>query len=389
MKKLLLVSAAIALSASSFAQSSILPNSGTTNPYHHNNTERTSEASVINKHQSSYAKSSGLSDTVARASQAQLDSLFNAGSKLYYLGATAPFDSGFIFGPNPLGFTGFADWFRGQYQPDTTLKILGVLARFGGTYQPGTTKTISLKIWGVDTTSVLVSGNLKVRDLPSTTVMGTITKTISNLGIGNVITAPDTPKIHYFTTAISNVNTNFYAGYEANFPWTPTNGDTLGAYSTGIGSGWGSGVYYVNTPDTIVFAQTVIQAAGTWKDALVSYGLDPINVSIVPVFQWSGANFWPSEVGGLTKNNLTFWGHYPNPTTDKVNIKFSLDKSTSVTVNIMDVTGKTVATIPSATYSTGEHIIGFSTHQLAAGNYVYMISTAQGDAMAAQITVAK
>lgn len=389
MKKFLLFVATAFVTNATFAQSSLQLNSGNINPCLHNVSGRTSEEVATAKNYSPLAKSTGLSDTLYRASNAQLDSLFNPGGKLYYMGATLPYDSGYIFGTNPMAFSGFAGWYRGQYQPDTTLKILGVIALFGGNYNSATTKTINFKIWGVDTASITVSTTRKVRDLPKTTnVMGQMSRSIKTIGIGPG-SVTDTIKDYYFPTAISNVNTNFYAGYDINYNWAQLAGDTIGVYSTGIGSGWGSGFYYVSGPDTIIYAQTAIYDGTTWKDALVSYGLNSINISIVPIFQYSGAGFWPSEVGGISRNNLTYWGHYPNPSTDKVNIKFALENGTSVSLLVRDITGKTVISVPATKYEKGEHIINFETAQLPAGNYVYMIQTKEGDAMAAQVTVVK
>ena len=97
----------------------------------------------------------------------------------------------------------------------------------------------------------------------------------------------------------------------------------------------------------------------------------------------------PVSVKGITRNNLTFFGNYPNPATDMTNIKFSLVNSTSVTVTIMDMAGHTVNIINKANLAAGENTITVNTSSLPSGDYLYIVHTASGDGIASKMTIAK
>jgi hypothetical protein len=214
MKKLLLFISALAVMNVTDAQS-LLPTNGDLLPL----SEATPAGESVAKRSSAYnpyGKSTGLSDTFYRVNGAQYDSLFTAAAKFYYLGATLPLDSGLVFGINASNWSGYAGRFKFNHLPDTTMKVIGVLAAFGGTYNMATTKTIDFKVWGLDTTSVTVTTTRKMKNRPGT-ALATLNRSIKNLGINN--SGNDTIREHYFTTAASGINTNFFVGYEITYTW--------------------------------------------------------------------------------------------------------------------------------------------------------------------------
>jgi hypothetical protein len=387
MKKLLLFVATIVVSSAAFGQSTINVNSDVNKPLFE--AGQASNDYVAKKSSSNdLGKSTGLGDTLYRVNQAQYDSLFVT-PHFYYLGATLPFDSGYVFGVNALNYSGFAGRFKYTSLPDTTMKVIGVLAAFSGTYNPATSKSIDIKVWGLDPANVTLTPTRKMTNLPGA-VLATMTRSIKTIGINNT-TGSDTIKEYYFPTAASGINTNFFVGYEmAAYQWPNLGGDTICAYSCLQGTGWGHGeIKNIVLPDTFINAQTAMKDGGVWKDSYMQIGFNKFNISIVPIFQYSGSMVWPSSVAGVNYNNLTFYGHYPNPATNNINIRFSVAKSTSVSVLVRDITGKTVMNVPADLFAQGEHTISLETSGLPAGNYVYMVRTAEGDAMAAQMTITK
>ena len=97
----------------------------------------------------------------------------------------------------------------------------------------------------------------------------------------------------------------------------------------------------------------------------------------------------PSAVQGITKNDLTVFGAFPNPATNETNFKFSLAKNADVRVELVDMTGRNLRMLHNGSMTAGEHAIRIETADLAAGNYLVMVRTSGNEGMAIQMTVAK
>lgn len=328
------------------------------------------------------AKGTAISDTLIPLSQAQYDSVITA-SLLYYLSGDAVYDSGFIFGMNPLGLTAFADWWRGVYGVDTTVRVLGFRSVFGGTVVTNN-KNITVKVWKNDTTHQQRTTHTFFRDFPSSAApYGSMTLAMNNLGIG-VGSAPDTIKNWYFPTPITGIADNFHLGYEMAYTWGSTNGDTIGVHSTRVGSGWGSGFYQMQGLDSVFFAQTTVKSPTGWVD-IIEYGINKVNISIIPLIQFQ------STVGvhGLANSGFTFYGNYPNPAVNNTNIRFAIDRNSDVNIELSDLTGRVIRNISERNMSAGEHTINMDVSDLAAGNYIYTIYTKAGSPIACQFSVVK
>lgn len=380
MKKLLLFTAAIAIGVSSYAQTGATVNQGTDIKSMLTNSRDAGSFTRLN----GAAKGTAISDTLIPLSTAHYDSAMTAGL-LYYLSGDAVYDSGFIFGMNPLGLTAFSDWWQGVYGTDTTLRILGFQSAFGGTVLPTSGASITVNVWKNDTTHVQRSTHTFFRDFPSaaTYTHGTLSIPIKNLGVG-AGSAPDTIKNWYFQQNVTGVADNFHLGYSMTYTWGSTNGDTIGVHSTRIGSGWGSGFYQMQGLDTVVFAQTCLKAPTGWVDA-VEYGINNVNLSIVPLIEFE------STVGlhGLRNNGFTFYGNYPNPAVNSTNIRFAIDRNADVNIEITDMAGRSIRKLPQGKMSAGEHTVAIDISDLATGSYIYSVTTTAGSGIACKFTVAK
>jgi hypothetical protein len=339
------------------------------------------------------AKTTGLSDTLEYLSNN--DTLLFDSSLAYTLGSNT--DSGYIFGTNALGIMGFAEFFNFPFSSDTTLQILGVLSYWHGTISATSAKTISFKLWYTDTTDlipdILYNSQVGVTDsitwLPGATASYSQSVSILNLGIGTS-GGPDTPYVTYFPTPWTNIGASFDLGYEINYQFSALNGDTIGVRTTPQGDGNPNtiGYYGIDTyNDTVHFASNCAETSpGVWQDLFWDFGY-MVDYSIVPIIQFNSANI--TSVKGVTKNNLTFYGNYPNPATTNTNIKFALQNGADVTIDVMDLAGRIINSIQQPGLLAGEHIINISTSNLINGNYVYVVRTNGGDALAGQMSVNK
>jgi hypothetical protein len=387
MKKLLLLTTAISLSLGGFAQSSLSNNSGSNLSVQSRRALSHFDAIKMQPNVLSNAKSTGVSDTFFYVSGAKFTQLFNLDSSAFYIADAAfPADSGAYFGTNVYGANAFGEWYNiPTYGTDTTVKVLGALARWGGTIQSGSNKMINIKLWNVDTvTQTPIPGlvNAYLIETPGTQIYSQSNISVGSLKIDTAVTRT------LFTTA-QTLSGAFFLGYDITYTWGSLAGDTLGLWSTRSGKGWDHGVYFVDTStvndDTLVLAQTVRRINNQWRDVL---GFNA-NMSIVPVIVFQGSNVWPSNVPAITTSNLALYGNYPNPANNNTNIKFSLERSADVTVQIIDIAGRIVITVKESGLSAGEHTIPVQTSNLASGSYTYMISTSNGGALAAQFSVVK
>jgi hypothetical protein len=70
--------------------------------------------------------------------------------------------------------------------------------------------------------------------------------------------------------------------------------------------------------------------------------------------------------------------NYPNPAADFTTINYSLEKSVNVTIEVIDNTGKKIASFVEGVKPAGDHSVKFNTADLAAGAYYYTIFTDNG-----------
>jgi hypothetical protein len=102
-----------------------------------------------------------------------------------------------------------------------------------------------------------------------------------------------------------------------------------------------------------------------------------------------------SQVQSVTRTSeagFSLMQNYPNPMVSNTEIGFTLAEPAMVTINVLDVTGKTVATVTSRNYGAGNWNETL-TSDLANGNYVYEMTalTASGQTikLARKMTVSK
>ncbi|HET9135028.1 MAG TPA: T9SS type A sorting domain-containing protein [Candidatus Kapabacteria bacterium] len=101
-------------------------------------------------------------------------------------------------------------------------------------------------------------------------------------------------------------------------------------------------------------------------------------------------SFFTAGFGSVADNGsmFTFKSLVPNPVTSKTAINFSLDHSAPVSVKLLSVDGKEVATILNATVAEGDHSIPFNASSLATGTYIVVLE-AEGVRQTKQMVVTK
>jgi len=363
MKKLFLLSICAGLGISAFAQSSTLGNQG--------HMTQSPVASMHPKLTSYYNDTEVITDGISPADSQQFWIWSQVGST----------DSGFVFGEGVYGLNGSAQ--RYDFNAgDSSISVLGVLSEWSGAAN-STTNTVTFKVWSVGS-PVTASSTLTYSGFPGT-VLDSVVFHVDSLGVPSATVYDTTISevVNFFATPTSYLTSSFFVGYTNNYTWGSTGGDTLCLMATDFRI---PAVYNITGTDTTVNDAVVFTANGSWFDVGAYTGLS--QTSELYLFPIVDVNV-TTAVKGITKNNLTFFGNYPNPASDMTNIKFSLATGTDVTIKIMDMAGHIINTINETNLAAGMNVVPVNTSALASGNYLYLVRTAAGDGMAGKMTIIK
>ena len=92
---------------------------------------------------------------------------------------------------------------------------------------------------------------------------------------------------------------------------------------------------------------------------------------------------------GPESDGLRALGTAPNPATDRTQVRFSLDRTAEVTVEVFDVLGRLVQTIDGGVQIAGDRAITVDTAGLSTGAYVYRVRLADGAAVTGRMMVVR
>jgi hypothetical protein len=354
MKKVLLLTMATAVALSSFAE----------------------KKGVIAKKVSQQhiaAKTTATGDTVI------LEHIVSADTLAVYRAGT---DSGYVTGTNAFGDKGFAERYDAN---DTLFSVIGIIARFTGNYSASTTKTVSFNAWSVGAKTLdsrFASGHVYNSGFPATS-LASVNVPITALGIG-VGAVPDTTKVFFFPTPTAATLNRFFVGYTINYDPTALAGDTVGVYGSLDGERH-IAYYNVSGTDTIINnVNATMFSDNTWHDNAFDNFQIGNHLFLFPIVKLGG----PNSVNGITKNNFTLFGNYPNPATNQTNIKFAVAQATEVTISISDIAGRTIKTIKQDC-AAGTQTVSVNTEDLASGEYIYLVHTADGNGFASKFSIVK
>ncbi len=355
MKKFLLFSLATSVALSSFAG------------------KKTSGFKAVAQEPHAVAKTTNTGDTVVLAHILSTDTI-----NIYLAGT----DSGYVTGTDAYGDKGYAERYDAT---DTFYSVIGIVARFTGTVNPATTKTVTFNAWSVGAQTLdtrYASGHIYNSGFPATSLASVVVP-ITALGIGSG-TAADTTKAFFFPTATAANLRSFFVGYTINYTFAGLAGDTIGVVNTKDGE---RHIAYttISGADTILNnVNATMYDDNTWHDnAFDNFGIGN-HLFLFAIVKLGG----PTAINGVTKNNFTLYGNYPNPATNETNIKFAVAQATEVTISVTDMAGRTVKTMKQ-NCAAGTHTVPVNTSDLASGEYLYLVNTAEGDGFASKFTIAK
>ncbi len=330
------------------------------------------------------AKTTANGDTIRGVLNFASNQLNNDSLTSFIIDRAEPIDSGLAFGTNPLGMKGFAERFDYNGR-DSAVRVIGMYAIFTGNYANTSTKTINLRVWsqGARTPLSAARPRLIFNGFPATP-LATQSASIRTLGI-NRTSNNDSLKQFTFSTPSAFLRDSFFVGFDMSYNWAAMGGDTIGVKTTRRNYRY-KPYNFVQAGDTIVNVVNAIQGSNnTWLDNSVQgYGIG-LHYCFFPILVVQ----YTTGVDGVTHNNLTFFGHSPNPANTTSNVHYSIKKKTDVSLVVYDAVGRVVYNYNEKNMPAGSHKVSIDLSNFAAGNYNYILRTTDGDGMASQLTVIK
>ncbi len=332
------------------------------------------------------AFSAGISAASKTTAAGALDTLTHVLSTDTLTGyKLAAANGGYVTGTNMWGDKAFAERYDYTDNGGSNMQVVGLFAVFTGKVNPASTKSITFKLWD-EGDMQMISATRYFRGFPNNEI-DTLSVPVTKLGIG---ATTDTLKKFMFKDSTSNFYSSFFAGYSIDYDFASLNGDIIGLASTYNGHRLPLIDYRLvlninssidTTLDTVFNVQNAtLESDNKWYDNYTQNDSIKNNLAIYPIVILGA----PAAVKGITRNNLTFFGNYPNPATTATNIRFSLAQSADVTVQLTDIAGKVLITAKSASLTAGEHTIAINTSELAPGTYFYLVSTSGGEGIASK-----
>jgi len=292
---------------------------------------------------------------------------------------------GYTAGTNSYNDKAFAERYDFNHN-DTSVNVIGVFACFGGHVNPSSTKSVTFKVWRQSYRSP-VGPHLYFLGFPQD-LLDSVVVPVTQLGVGTL-------KKFMFPYPTDFITGGFFVGYSIDYDYLGLAGDTIGLTSSikghrttphynvkyTIGTGGDT-----TAADTFIVVQNATRwADGLWRDNYTQNDSLNNDLAIFPIVLIGHAN----EVKGITHNQLTLFGAFPNPADDNTNIRFTLQNATDVTISVTDMSGRTVLSGQPMQLSSGEHTSPVNTSSLPAGDYLYIITTSAGDGMAGKMSVSR
>lgn len=279
-------------------------------------------------------------------------------------------DSGYCFGTNIFNHKSFAERFDIS-GGDSSVRLVAVAVLFHGKYDISSTHSIDLNVWDKKSRHA-VSGrnNLFYSNMPRN-IIASKNYPLDSLYIPTG--QPGQGTISLLSISSGYIQDTFYVGYSMNYSFNSLIGDTLGLTSTFLGTR-NNAVYNISGNDTIINVQNAVQYSdGSWHDIAFEEN-KLINLSIAPVVIVK----WTTGVHHINKNNIKFYGHYPNPGRNNINIKVGLKSKSDISIDVFDMTGRLIKAIDHKSLDIGDHIFTIQVDNFPAGDYLYIIKGSEG-----------
>lgn len=154
-------------------------------------------------------------------------------------------------------------------------------------------------------------------------------------------------------------------------------GQTWSVLSTRIGAQLVSAgtipAFFIPTNDPQLWETTTIPVGQLYAQAQVRFKFEWTGGDDGNQFYFDDLNITGNGVGVNEVSTVSYFDLFPNPAQDNSTIRFSLEQNEKVKITLTDLNGRVVKEIANGELAQGEHIIGFSTAELASGMYLITV----------------
>jgi hypothetical protein len=246
-------------------------------------------------------------------------------------------------------------------------KINNTVAEYKVPLTPAYLSNVANWVNGTDSTWIAI--NMDVNDV-ITNHGGRLAIEV-NVIHGRQLTSADTVGVNanWFAPTYVNLGSTVVPDYNAN---DYTCGGVLYpfAYFDGSGTGVFSSHWFGNS-------------AQSYSDN--GNSIDPFQS---PLVQLKIEQTLPTVSINEVNNEAKLFQNYPNPTSNKTTIKYSLENTSNVVFELLDLTGKVVISSVEGNKTLGTHTIDLNTNRLESGVYFYSIIV-NGNKLTKKMTVNK
>ncbi len=131
--------------------------------------------------------------------------------------------------------------------------------------------------------------------------------------------------------------------------------------------------YFIPTNDPQIWKLITVTIPNTYAASRTRFKFEWTGGEFGNEFYIDDLNISSNNVGINEVSTVTYFDLFPNPAQDNSTIKFAVKESQQVKISITDLNGRIVQQISDETFSQGEHVVAFSTAELASGMYLVTV----------------
>lgn len=149
--------------------------------------------------------------------------------------------------------------------------------------------------------------------------------------------------------------------------------DNVGIYTSAMGDGLGERRAMVRVTSESVLYNGVtefVQMDRLIRDQQTGYFEFDFDVMVIPILDVEAG------VGYVNLRGATFNGHFPNPAQNQITIDLDIQEAQeNLEISVQTIGGQVIKTINTGFLSEGKQFVKVDISELAAGNYVYQITS--------------
>jgi PKD repeat protein len=131
--------------------------------------------------------------------------------------------------------------------------------------------------------------------------------------------------------------------------------------------------YFIPTNDPQIWKLITINIAAQYAQAKTRFKFEWTGGQYGNEFYIDDINITGTNVGVNEVSNVSYLDLFPNPAQDNGSVKFAVKESEHVKITLTDLNGRVIQQISDETFGQGEHIVNFSTAELASGMYMVTV----------------